>query len=93
LDPSRIGDVGGIGLSGGFGEHFGLGVHADSFGDVLSEREGELAGAAAQVEEASGAVQVESLDEVVKEHLGIAWSIARVVPGRSCEQSAAGSAE
>jgi hypothetical protein len=34
-----------MGLSGGFGEHFGLGVHADSFRDVLSEREGELAGA------------------------------------------------
>jgi len=26
-----------MGLSGGFGEHFRLGVHADSFGDVLSE--------------------------------------------------------
>jgi transposase InsO family protein len=68
-----------MGLSGGFGEHFGLGVHADSFGDVLSETEGELAGAAAQVEEASGAVQVESLDEVVKDDLRIARSITRVV--------------
>ena len=57
---------------GGFGEHLGLGVHADCRGDVLCERDGQLAGAAAQVEKSPRAVEVEPGDEVGKERLRIA---------------------
>jgi hypothetical protein len=70
------------------GEHLGLGVHADGLSDVLCERECQLAGAAAQVEQAPGAVEVELPGEVVDERLWIAWPISRVVPGGSCERVA-----
>jgi hypothetical protein len=46
LCPGHIRDVGCLGLSGGFGEHLGLRVHADSFSDVPGKRECQLAGAA-----------------------------------------------
>lgn len=77
-----------LGLPDGLGEHLGLGVHADGFSDVLCERESQLAGAAAQVEQAPGAVEVELPGEVVDERLWIAWPISCVVPGGSCEQVA-----
>ena len=93
VGPFHIADAGCLGLSGGFGQHFWLGVHANGLGDVLSERKGQLACAAAQVEETSSAVEVESLGEIGEERAGITWPVARVVPGGSCEQAATGSAE
>jgi hypothetical protein len=80
-------------LSSGFGEHLGLWVHADCCGDVLCERDGQLTGAAAEVEKPPGAVEVEPGDEVGKELLRIARPVSRVVPASSREQGAAGSAE
>jgi hypothetical protein len=59
-------------LSGGFGEHLGLWVHADCCGDVLCERGGQLAGAAAHVEKSPAAIEVEPGDEIGKERLRIA---------------------
>ena len=75
-------------MSGGFGEHLGLRVHADGFSDVPCKRECQLAGAAAQVEQAPGAVEAELPGKVVEERLWIAWPISRVVPCGSCEQVA-----
>ncbi len=86
--PGHVRDAVRLGLSGGFGEHLGLGVHADGFSDALCERESQLAGAAAQVEQAPGAVEVELPGDVVDERLRIAWPISCVVPGGSCEQIA-----
>jgi hypothetical protein len=68
-----------------FGQHLGLGIDADCCGDVLCEPERQLAGSAAQVEKSSGAVEVESCDEVCEEHARIAGRIWRVVPGSAGE--------
>jgi hypothetical protein len=79
-------------LSGRFGEHLGLGIHADCFSDMLGEWERQLAGAAAEVEKSAGPVEAELGDDTVEERLWIAGPVLRVMPGGSSEQTAAGSA-
>jgi len=87
LCPSHVGDPSGSRGFGGLGEHLRLGVHADCFSDVRGQRDGQLAGAAAQVEQAPRAIERQTRDEVVDERLRIARPIAGIMPGGPCEQA------
>ena len=57
-------------MPGGLDEHVTLGVNADRFGDIASQWDGQLAAAAAQVEQATGAIEPEPLDDVVDDDAG-----------------------
>ena len=92
LGRGDIADAARLCLSGCFGHHLGLGIDADCCGDVLCEPESQLAGSAAQVEKSSGAVEVESCDEVCEEHARLAGPVSRVVPGSAGEKGAVGAA-
>ena len=87
LYPVHIGDGLFSRLPDGFGEHFGFGVHADGFGDVGCQWGRQLTCAAAQIEQATGAVEPQALDQVVKEDWRIAWPVTRIMPGGAGEQA------
>lgn len=56
--PGQVGLRGGACLAGRFGENVRVGIHADRFGNVRCQWDGQLAGAAAQIEQSSGPVEL-----------------------------------
>lgn len=76
-------------MIGRFGQHRRLGVDADGPHHVCCQRQDQLTGATAQVEQSLRAVEVEPGDQVSEEHIRIARPVSRVVPSSSGEKRAA----